>query len=113
MKCCDFGCRRSLDAFSVSHLAAALQIDPDNNAGELVISIPPEASHLVEEGRALRLGIEFSLEQPQGGVHFVIPDCEGTLAEVCFRYTLSTQNILYLVQLSVETTYYTVSSLCS
>lgn len=73
--------QRSLDAFSVSHLAAALQIDPDNNAGELVISIPPEASHLVGEGRALRLGIEFSLEQPQGGVHFVIPDCEGTLAE--------------------------------
>ncbi|PSN33564.1 Transcription initiation factor TFIID subunit 2 [Blattella germanica] len=73
--------QRSLEAFSTSHLAAALQIDPDNNAGELVISIPPEASHLVGEGRALRLGIEFSLEQPQGGMHFVIPDCEGTLAE--------------------------------
>jgi len=94
MKCCNFCCRRSLDAFSVSHLAAALQIDPDNNAGELVISIPPEASHLVGEGRALRLGIEFSLEQPQGGVHFVIPDCEGTLAEVCIRYTLCTQNTI-------------------
>jgi transcription initiation factor TFIID subunit 2 len=82
VSCCNFGCRRSLDAFSTAHLAAALQIDPDNNAGELVISIPPEASHLVGEGRALRLGIEFSLEQPQGGVHFVIPNCEGTLAEV-------------------------------
>lgn len=92
MKCYNFCCRRSLDAFSISHLAAALQIDPDNNAGELVISIPPEASHLVGEGRALRLGIEFSLEQPQGGVHFVIPDCEGTLAEVRVRYTLCTQN---------------------
>lgn len=68
--------------FSTAHLAAAQQIDPDNNAGELVISIPPEANHVVGEGRALRLGIEFSLEQPQGGVHFVIPDCEGTLAEV-------------------------------
>jgi hypothetical protein len=82
VRCCNFGCRRSLEAFSTAHLAAALQIDPDNNAGELVISIPPEASHLVGEGRALRLGIEFSLEQPQGGVHFVIPNCEGTLAEV-------------------------------
>lgn len=95
MKYCNFCCRRSLDAFSVSHLAAALQIDPDNNAGELVISIPPEASHLVGEGRALRLGIEFSLEQPQGGVHFVIPDCEGTLAEVCNRYTLCIQNTVH------------------
>ena len=81
-----------MEAFSVTHLAAALQIDPDNNAGELIISIPPEASHLVGEGRALRLGIEFSLEQPQGGVHFVNPDCEGTLAEVCIRYTLCTHN---------------------
>ncbi|KAJ4440026.1 Transcription initiation factor TFIID subunit 2, partial [Periplaneta americana] len=77
--------QRSLEVFSTSHLAAALQIDPDNNAGELVISIPPEASHLVGEGRALRIGIEFSLEQPQGGVHFVIPNCEGTLAEEALK----------------------------
>jgi hypothetical protein len=92
----NFGCRRSLDVFSTAHLAAAQQIDPDNNAGELVISIPPEANHVVGEGRALRLGIEFSLEQPQGGVHFVIPDCEGTLAEVCSRCSLSAQNLLYV-----------------
>nr|CAD7405743.1 unnamed protein product [Timema poppensis] len=81
-------CRRSLEAFSQSHLAAALQIDPDRNAGELVISIPSEASHLVGEGKGLRIGIEFSLEQPQGGVHFVIPDCEGTLAEVMTQQPL-------------------------
>lgn len=72
---------RSLEQFSPAHLAAALQIDPDHNAGELVISIPPEAAGTVQEGKGLRVGVEFSLEQPQGGVHFVIPDCEGTLAE--------------------------------
>lgn len=75
--------RRSLEYYATSHLAAAQQIDPDNNAGELVISIPPEASQLVGEGRGLRVGIEFSLEQPQGGVHFVIPDSEGSLSEAC------------------------------
>lgn len=74
--------RRSLEHFSPAHLAAALQIDPDHNAGELVISIPPEAAGIIQEGKGLRVGVEFSLEQPQGGVHFVIPDCEGTLAEV-------------------------------
>lgn len=73
--------QRSLEYYATSHLAAAQQIDPDNNAGELVISIPPEASQLVGEGRGLRVGIEFSLEQPQGGVHFVIPDSEGSLSE--------------------------------
>lgn len=64
------------------HLAAAQKVDPDNNAGELVVQIPPDVAHLVAESRGLRIGIEFSLEQPQGGVHFVVPNCEGTLAEV-------------------------------
>lgn len=56
-------------------------MDPDNNSGELVVTIPPEASHLVAEGTALRVGIEFSLEQPQGGIHFVVPPKEGTYTE--------------------------------
>lgn len=74
--------RRSLDFFSNAHQTAAFQIDPDHNAGELVISIPAEATNLIQEGRSVRIGVEFSLEQPQGGIHFVIPDCEGSLAEV-------------------------------
>lgn len=73
--------QRSLEYFSNSHLSAAQQIDPDNNAGELIITIPAEAGPLIGEGRGLRVGIEFSLEQPQGGIHFVIPDTEGSLAE--------------------------------
>lgn len=44
------------------------------NAGELIIVIPSEANHLIGEGRGLRVGIEFSLEDPIGGIHFVIPD---------------------------------------
>lgn len=74
--------RRSLDFFSTAHLAAAIRTDPDCNAGELIISIPPDANHLIGEGRGLRIGIEFSIEQPQGGLHFVIPECEGSLVEV-------------------------------
>ncbi|KAG5887800.1 hypothetical protein JTB14_019391 [Gonioctena quinquepunctata] len=72
---------RSLESFSNHHYAAALRVDPDNNSGELVVTIPPEAGHLVAEGTALRVGIEFSLEQPQGGIHFVVPTKEGTYAE--------------------------------
>ncbi|CAD6216069.1 GSCOCG00011268001-RA-CDS [Cotesia congregata] len=75
------------------HLAAAQRVDPDNNNGELVIQVPPEAAHLIAEGRNLRIGIEFSLEQPEGGVHFVLPDCEGTLAERgAHMYTYSYEN---------------------
>ncbi|CAH1119125.1 unnamed protein product [Phaedon cochleariae] len=72
---------RSLDAFSSHHLAAALKVDPDNSSGELVVTIPPEAAHLVAEGTALRVGIEFSLEQSEGGIHFVVPPKEGSYAE--------------------------------
>ena len=74
--------RRSLEKFSPAHYSAALQTDPDNNGGELVVTVPQEASGIVSEGRNLRVGVEFSLENPQGGVHFVIPEGEGSLAEV-------------------------------
>lgn len=72
---------RSLEAFSQYHLTAAQKTDPDHNSGELHIQIPEEAAHLVGEGRGLRIGIEFSLESPQGGMHFVVPEGEGTLTE--------------------------------
>lgn len=71
-----------MEYFSTQHLVAASKVDPDNSAGELVVTVPPEAGHLIAEGTALRVGIEFSLEQPQGGLHFVVPNGEGTYAEV-------------------------------
>lgn len=49
-------------------------MDPDVDAGELIIVIPAEANHLIGEGRGLRVGIEFSLENPTGGIHFSIPN---------------------------------------
>ncbi|XP_022910061.2 transcription initiation factor TFIID subunit 2 [Onthophagus taurus] len=72
---------RALEYFSTQHLSAALKVDPDNSAGELVVTVPNEAAHLIAEGTALRVGIEFSLEQPQGGLHFVVPAGEGSYAE--------------------------------
>lgn len=29
----------------------------------------------------LKVYIEFSLDQPKGGLHFVVPDVEGSMAE--------------------------------
>ncbi|XP_045542678.1 transcription initiation factor TFIID subunit 2 [Papilio machaon] len=72
---------RSLETFSRYHLSAAQKVDPDHNSGELHIQVPDDAAHLVGEGRGLRIGIEFSLESPQGGLHFVVPEGEGTLTE--------------------------------
>ncbi|CAH0555152.1 unnamed protein product [Brassicogethes aeneus] len=86
--------KRNLDKFSEHHLNAALKTDPDNNAGELILTIPPEAAHVISDGTKLTVGIEFSLEQPQGGLHFVVPETEaGTYAERgAHLYTYGYQN---------------------
>ncbi|XP_068149073.1 transcription initiation factor TFIID subunit 2 [Drosophila tropicalis] len=64
---------RSLDVYSKYHLAAAQITDPDVNNGELLIQVPPDGYSLIQEGRGLRIRIEFSLENPLSGMHFVIP----------------------------------------
>lgn len=57
-----------------------------------MVTIPNEAIHLIAEGTALRVGIEFSLEQPQGGLHFVVPPGEGTYAEVSRNFLVLIMN---------------------
>ncbi|XP_022217579.2 transcription initiation factor TFIID subunit 2 [Drosophila obscura] len=64
---------RSLEQYRVEHLNAAQLTDPDVNNGELLIEVPPDGFSLIQEGRGLRISIEFSLENPKSGVHFVIP----------------------------------------
>eukprot|EP00092_Neocalanus_flemingeri_P004145 GFUD01004459.1.p1 GENE.GFUD01004459.1~~GFUD01004459.1.p1 ORF type:complete len:1158 (-),score=326.72 GFUD01004459.1:100-3573(-) len=75
--------KRDLDTFSENHLTGCNLVDPDLNGGELNIRIPSEAFQqgLIAEGKTLRVSVEFSIEDPQGGVHFVVPEGEGTLAE--------------------------------
>lgn len=36
---------------------------------------------VIPDMRAIRISIEFSLDSPKGGVHFVVPNIEGSLAE--------------------------------
>lgn len=51
----------------------AEKVDPDVNNGELILIIPSSARFSVREGVNLRIKIEYSLQNPQGGVHFVVP----------------------------------------
>jgi len=78
-----------LENFSPAHLKAAQATDSDRGLGELLLTFPEESWHLFQEGRPIRVGIEFSLEEPKGGLHFVIPEGEGTLAEVIKSYKYS------------------------
>lgn len=85
--------RRSLEDFSTYHLNAAKSVDPDCGFGELIIVIPPEAEHLIAEGRGVRVGIEFSLENPDTGLKFVILDSEDPIiANAAHMYTYGHEN---------------------
>ncbi|CAL8096925.1 unnamed protein product [Orchesella dallaii] len=64
----------SLDQFAVHHRNAVLECDPDAGGGEIVIRIPPELSHIIDEGRRFTVEMEYSLEHPQSGMHFFVPD---------------------------------------
>ncbi|PIK62206.1 putative transcription initiation factor TFIID subunit 2, partial [Apostichopus japonicus] len=72
---------RNLHFFSDCHQTAVGSVDSDQANGELVVRIPDAALFIVKDQRMLRVSIEFSVERPQGGLHFVIPDGDGTYAK--------------------------------
>ncbi|CAN8025935.1 unnamed protein product [Ixodes persulcatus] len=81
--CHNEGKQRNVDTFSAAHVSAVASVDPGVGNGEISVKVPSEAFHLIQGDSpfSLRVSVEFSLERPQGGIHFVVPDCEGSLAE--------------------------------
>lgn len=73
---------RNLEFLKSSHLAAINAVDPDNGYhGEVTIKLPQEVQKLVKDQKPLRVSMDFTLENPKGGIQFVVPDVEGTPAE--------------------------------
>ncbi|ODM99054.1 Transcription initiation factor TFIID subunit 2 [Orchesella cincta] len=81
----------SLDQFAVHHRNAVLECDPDAGGGEIVIRIPPELSHIVDEGRRFTVAMEYSLENPQSGMHFFVPE-DQTGLERAHMFTTRHEN---------------------
>ena len=54
------------------------------------------------ECRQFRVSIEFSLEHPEGGIQFVIPKGEGTMAQVVKKALYSLFVYFYVVLLMHE-----------
>ncbi|KAJ0065829.1 hypothetical protein NL108_000053, partial [Boleophthalmus pectinirostris] len=73
--------QRNLNYFSSAYTAAVSAVDPDAGHGELVIKVPSELWKQGDDLKVLKVYIEFSLDQPKGGLHFVVPDVEGSMAE--------------------------------
>jgi len=64
--------QRNLDLFANYHYSAISSTDPERNAGEIIIQIPTQLASYVSEAKTLRIAIEFGVEEPLGGVHFVV-----------------------------------------
>ena len=62
---------RDLETFSKAHFEECTGVEPELNRGELCIVIPREAQ--VKANERLKVSIEFSMENPEGGIHFVVP----------------------------------------
>uniref|UniRef100_A0A672LV18 Transcription initiation factor TFIID subunit 2 n=1 Tax=Sinocyclocheilus grahami TaxID=75366 RepID=A0A672LV18_SINGR len=73
--------QRNLNYFSSAYTAAVSAVDPDAGNGELSIKVPSELWKQGDEMKVMKVYIEFSLDQPKGGLHFVVPDVEGSMAE--------------------------------
>ena len=101
--------KKDLETFSENHVSGCNLTDPDLNGGELNIKIPSEAFQqgLIAEGKVLKVSVEFSLEDPKGGVHFVVPDgAEGlTMAErAAHMFTFGHENSARLWFPCIDTT---------
>ena len=90
--------RRDLTSFLKRQQRYSEYVDPDEGNGELTIFIPPSLQHheqnssttttttTTEENNVndivYKVTIDFSLEQPESGIHFFIPDDEAKLSRV-------------------------------
>nr|XP_032810604.1 transcription initiation factor TFIID subunit 2 [Petromyzon marinus] len=73
--------QRNLNFFSNAYAASVQAVEPDYGNGELLIKVPSDLREHVEEMRMLKVHVEFWMDNPKGGLQFVVPDLEGTLAE--------------------------------
>lgn len=72
---------RTFDYFQACHSAAVLAVDADSGNGELSVKLPDDFLPAILEMKPFHVMIEFSLERPQGGIKFVVPDTDGTLLD--------------------------------
>ena len=73
--------QKSVDVFAAAYFDAVSATDADRGKGEINIQVPPTLSHWIAEGKDIKVSVEFQVERPLGGIHFVVPEGEGSLAD--------------------------------
>ena len=73
--------QKSVDAFSQAFINAVQSVE-GKNRGEITINLPSYLTANIAEGKFIKVAIEFGVENPLGGIHFVVPkNSEGSFAE--------------------------------
>ncbi|CAD5112196.1 DgyrCDS1430 [Dimorphilus gyrociliatus] len=75
--------QRNLDNYKNAHANASHSVDSTLGNGEVTVQIPSDAysAGMINEMMPFTVTIEFSLEEPRGGMRFVVSNIDGTLVE--------------------------------
>ena len=65
---------RSIKKFGSRHHEAVLNTELDFNASEINLTLPAQVQKEISDGSTFKIFVEYIIEQPQGGLHFVTPD---------------------------------------
>lgn len=65
---------RSLKKFNIKHQDAVYSTETDFGNGELIVQLPEEVQKDVSDGSTFKILVEYMIENPKGGLHFVTPD---------------------------------------
>lgn len=69
---------RSLKRFSSKHHDSVISTEMDFGNGEIIIQLPEEVQKEIADGSTFKIFVQYFIEQPQGGIHFVIPERDET-----------------------------------
>ena len=87
-----FSSRRDLSSFLKRQQRFSEYVDPDEGNGELTIFIPSSLQQHADSATTnhdtnmnntvYKVTIDFSLEQPETGIHFFVPDDDAKVSRV-------------------------------
>lgn len=64
--------QKSVDVFSQAFHSAVQSVE-GKNRGEVTINLPLYLTAKIVDGEFIKIAIEFAVEKPNGGIHFVVP----------------------------------------
>lgn len=65
---------KTLKKFNIKHQDAVYSTETELGNGEVIITLPDEVTKDISDGSTFKIFVEYMIEQPRGGIHFVIPE---------------------------------------